>query len=1000
MISVKINDVTVNVDNEIVATRNRLEQTDIGSLTVFNQRSSRYEPYTRVELDTEQYLIESDNLIQQRGINYEHQLTLIENIAIASTIFPVDRSFKRVPALRLKDILAIYKRELYFYQNFLFTYDDDDTIYNTKIVDKEYAGVDFAVILYDLFRSINAIPRLTWNNGWVLSYELYTATNNLLTLNIDNKTSSVNDIDYATNLLAKTRNAVSEDTGYIYWPGANSYMTPRAKGTLYKTSDLQFELDSDVMALYEAVASVKANVYTKILFEGSPVDTVEFDVDVDVDFTQSVKESDVYESLLIYTGNLPANPTYTTLDEPTYEGEFYKQGCVRWTKESNVIDALWWKQDGIIFDESITALKNAIESHISQAIWNERYDLIENAIEWRVELANIETEDIPIRVKYRPRRDIDFITEKQRVSGFNKATILNNQKDTTIEIGRYLENSNAIVNRIGNDIINLTQPATTWGNRWQLGDYFYVSNTRWVIINVKYSVDKSLVVSNADFAVNFSNVNRETAITRQPSPYVYTGKGVQSNFIYKEYMVFDESLAIQNNTILTDFAQRIAVNIFDYSATYDKPLRHMIYSRVGSIQNIDKQLFAVGSGNVMLFHAAFNDARIAGKAFRKYQGGWYQDPIWYVSQLTEALSTCAVNFTHEHSLITDLDDYKYYPLVNDDDDTYTERLLLPLDKDPNDQLAITYELLTVSQSENIIIGNGFTRFNNLVRELGSASLTVYSNTEPYTIFDKLPKGTLLTGATVTLNSNYVEILDSLGEAIQYWCLVYDNEIIMAGNNSVSQIYFSFAKTREYGDVIGVREVDAYFYNEFTLSATSRFLLRLANPEFENTFTLTATMFLFEIFAQFSTYFENNFSFTFAHATGTYEWENSDVTYYNSASNKVTAYVDTTGTPRPSALDYPELTALRLYAYNMTASSSGEYSFAGTQLDLASATIVVSNSEDVEDVLQAENPTAWATFIAGNMTDTVLKVTDANLTVTYWKPTYPLHGYYKNIFVEI
>ena len=159
MIEFKINDVVVNVDSIVVATRNRQEQTDFGGVTILNQRSTRYEPFTRLSINNEQYLIESDNLTQQRGINYEHQLTFIENIAIASTVFPVDRSFKRVPALSLKDILEIYKRELYFYQDFLFSFDDDDTIYNAKMVDKEYAGVDFAVILYDLFKSFSPPDR-------------------------------------------------------------------------------------------------------------------------------------------------------------------------------------------------------------------------------------------------------------------------------------------------------------------------------------------------------------------------------------------------------------------------------------------------------------------------------------------------------------------------------------------------------------------------------------------------------------------------------------------------------------------------------------------------------------------------------------------------------------------------------------------------------------------------------------------------------------------------
>ena len=201
MIEFKINNTVTEIDSEVIFSRNRQEQADFGSVTIVNARSTRYEPFTRCSVNDEQYLIESDNLLQQRGILYEHKLTLIENMAIASTVFPVDRSFKRVPALTLGEILNIYKRELYFYQDFLFEYDNTDAIYDAKMVDKEYAGVDFAVILYDLFRRINAIPRLNWVDGrWYLSYELYTDTNTSVTLSVENYQINVNDIDYATNL--------------------------------------------------------------------------------------------------------------------------------------------------------------------------------------------------------------------------------------------------------------------------------------------------------------------------------------------------------------------------------------------------------------------------------------------------------------------------------------------------------------------------------------------------------------------------------------------------------------------------------------------------------------------------------------------------------------------------------------------------------------------------------------------------------------------------------
>ena len=815
MIEFKLNDISLEIASKAIYNRNRKEQADSGTVTLINSNSARYEPYTRCSINDEQYLVESDHMTEQRAGQYEHILTLIENMALFTTIFPVDRSFKRVPALTLGDILTIYRRELQFYQGFFFTYDTTDQIYLTKIVDKEYASQNLAVIVYDLFRSINAIPRLTWNNGWVLGYELYTATGSVLTLNVENRQTKVTDIDYATNLLAKTRNAVSEDEGHIYWPSATTFMTPRAKGTMYKTSDLQYEVDSDSMAMYEITAYIETNLTVTTSLEPTPQT---YAINVEVDITDRVKEAGVYEALTLSSDN---NPSIELLffGEPVIDKEYYKQNCIRWTKETNVIDSLWWKQDGVFLPAAVKALRNAITYNIPEAVYEKYSSTYDLSQDWGLDVLD-DVENIPIRVKYRPRRDIDFITEKHIVSGLNQATILNNQKDSVIEIGRYLQNSTAIVNRIGNAVFNLTETFDTYAEAWKLGDYYLIGNQRWLITDITYSEDKNLVTCDAEFTLNFSNVNRETAITRQPSPYVYTGKGLQSNFIYKEYLIFDTAeLDYFDDSFYKDQAKRTVMNIFARLSADDKPLRHMTYRRLGDSNYIDKQLFGAGSGNVILLHAAFNDARLAGKAFVRQNSNWYQDPVWYVHPTNESLEQAALRLHNTHTLLSDTADYKPYPKVTSGSFDFTDSLVLRFDKDPNDKLAMTFEIICVSENDDVIVGNGFTRFNNLIREL-SGTVTVYTDTEPYTIFDKV-KGTIDSTASIILGANYIEVQDGLGDPIPYWAIVNNDEIVLAGNNSVSKVYYGFTRNRLYGAVIDVTDLVLEFeiFEEDALSLT-------------------------------------------------------------------------------------------------------------------------------------------------------------------------------------
>lgn len=809
MIEFKINNELVEIASQVTYNRNRLERADFGRVTIKNTRSARYEPFTRAEFTsdgiTEQYLVESDEPLRLKDTIWEHEITLIENIAIFSTIFPVDRQFTRVPALTIGEILEIYKNELEYYQNFIFDFDETDDLFDREVTNKEYTGQDLAAIVYDLFRTINAIPRLTWvNDKWVLSYELYTERGSALTISEENRQSSVNDIDYATELMTQTRNAINEDTTGIWFPSKTGSVTPRSVGTQLTTSELQYELDSDIAAIYEVEAiGVRVAVFNK------DFNTVKY---VDVDITDFVLSEEVYESLKDET---PDTDEYTIKDYTTTATEdLSKQQTVSYKFDDNVIENLFTKRTFWGFGVNVNNILNAIRSAFDDTakttlkaeIEADNPEVVFQDNVWQYFFSGMtNTRDIKIRVRYRPKRDIAYITEKVNNTGFNKATIKNEQRNKSVELSKILESSSITVNRIGNEIINLTESFDTLSEAWELGDYI---NSNWLATNIQYQLDKTLVVVTADFTKNFANTDRGTSITREPSAYVYTGRSIVSNYIVREYLVlYNESTNQLDDSNLTTNNKNVIMNIFDYSATYNAPLKHISFKPtkpnlspyLTGNQFIHMPVMAGGSGNSIVIHAGFRDARIAGNALQEISSSWYKKPVNYTSNDDFELDNATILLSNEINLLDDTDDLKYYPIIDSPDLTSLNYNNIPLDKDPNDIFALTWQLIVTSDDDDIVVPNGFAKFNNLIKEYDTAPVVKqYSSTTPYTIFDKEIKGTEMTNnVTLNVSEGYIEVTDSYGDAIEYWALAVDGETILAGNNSITRVNFLFSKHRRY-----------------------------------------------------------------------------------------------------------------------------------------------------------------------------------------------------------
>ena len=1018
-ITVNINNISVAVTGSVICERNRREDPDYGHIVIVSTREARYEVGDIVDITdgvlTFQYIVQADVPVEQKAGLYEHDITLAEAITYFNKVYPVDRSFTTVPARTIREVLTAYIRELKFYHEITVAL-TDNAIYDTALPDKEYSGVNMTTVFYDVMRRIDAIPRITWSwltMSWTLTHELYTASGSAVTVtSYDSKQTESNDIEYATVVKSQAKNTVTSDG--IWIPSADGWMTPRPKGSLFRTSDLQYEFDSKIMWINKAVAKVACELYIQ---SESGYDLNQ--VTVNVDFTQACLPSDAYDALLV--NQTVQNPLIVWNTDTTPAPTIWKQNAVYYSIGGAVLDGLFSKFDGVIFDQNIQSLRNAIYQFVHESTRTQYGYLIPDGYDWYVNpVFPSATEDIECRFQYMPMRDIDFTVEKHDVTGFNNSVMLTSQSDSKIELERYIGNVGAVAQRVGHRVTRLSKWFTAGETYWKLGDYANIGK----IIDIRYTLDKTGVVCLADFAVGFSNINGEYAIAREPSPYTFTDRRVTSNYIYTQYLEFSKTDQT-NDTDLTALSHRILLNLLDWSATYDVamsvgnmiplPLQEQfIFSRTLAL-NIP--LVKSGNGNAIILHAQIQHPQIAGNGMRKDNGAWYKNPIQYVDE-DNGMTEFRYILSDGYTAITDTAIRKFYPLVEIADNTYTVSRLFPADKDINAAWAMTYQIMCVTDSpDDIIIGQAFTRYNNFIMEHGTApSVTLYVGTTPFTIFDRTIRSTdavarvqevALTGTTLTVAS-----VDDL----EYWALVYDDtdEIIIAGNNDTTTIYTNIKRHRDRMSVIADAD-DVEISLHINVEAAGYIpILHSCIAELENTISIIAAGTLqfnyeddAEISLQFNvtasgylnipqkesgavTFDDINISFILSAEKKEKYWATSDVTYYNTQSgNRISVVADTynesPNLPNPSTYNVGYAYKFVSWAITQTGTSSP------IEIDLT--TLSMPNGASVATAMEAQELQYYDAILDGVFNTSWNIRVDDGAGYTYWRVVYTT-TYYK------
>ena len=828
---IEIAGLQVQLKNEYTLEKNATEDRAGGTLTVFSVRAERFEMYDLVEITenttTEQYLVQSDNVTKYDEGRYEHNVNLVECAAKFDAYYPADRTHSRIPPRSIGAVLNIYATELSQYHNLQINWDFQADWAQVLIRNKEYEGVNFSVILQDLFREIDARPFVNYvNNKWEITPYFFNHRNNEID-RFDYPNSQIrkqNNMDYATKVKAKLKNAVYTMDSGVYFPSPNGYILPKSSTPQKIESNLRYELDSGIISIEEA---------TIVNVEITDVSTSQTTTYPEIEITDYIVTKEEWDILPNLTNQ------YTT--------GLHKKSALFYSIGSDVIENLFNGSSETRFwviTEDNTVLENAIINAAADA------GLITVGTLTSGYVVEDDVSKIKLRVRYTRQKDLDIMHHRQYLKNMNESTQIHNQSSSFVDVQSKKNNLKAISNRMGNEV---REESKVWDYNqqpYELGDY----RGSYVVIKTRNTYKNSTILQEYVLAENFGNINGETALWREPSPFTRTRKNLTTNLQIEEFVeISREEKAVATRLVQT--ARNNVMATLDSSITPTDPISTGVFRPIMQTANIVASngvimpVFTGGGGNVSTIHVQFSDTYRAGVAFSdNYENGNFGENLVYAFPGDEAggkkgeLVDFRLFFTQAQEYL----DQGRYPLVESLSNYLTYAMTDPnvvdtINKDVNSRLAVTYNEHFVTDNENVIIGNAWAKYNRLITDTPLGIKKMYKRSTPYTIYDTRTgsQDTEISG-TWSVNTTDRTLIISAAEQADYYAIAYDDEILLAFNDRIfvgepETFYINFTEQAERVIVNQLEAPGNYIVNAFpTELRVTFFNLNNESVEFEIT----------------------------------------------------------------------------------------------------------------------------------------------------------------------
>lgn len=771
---------TVQPKDSIVLDRNRLEEHDSGFITVLTPRQERYETYDLVEITidgtTEQMLVQADVVTKYKEGLYEHEITLTETIARFDAYFPADRIFSSTPPKSIADILNVYKRELGTYHSLPIDFDGLASWVIEPIRQKEFVGLNFTVILMDLFKSINAIPRVTYQNDvWFIEPEFFKDRNNLINITPQTEQRRQNNADYATRIKSTLKNVLNDEP--VFFPSENGYIIPKSSTPQFAQSRLQYQLDSKIADVLEVIA-----VDVQIRFVGN--NTVVYDGNVDI--SKYVVPKTQYDSL-----PTPANQYSRT---QTDQDGLHKKNTIFYQIGGTTIENLFSSGTELLFfnfGDNTDFLKNAI---INAAADNGEFSI---GTETDGYIVDNELEKIKLRIKYIKQRDLDITTHRAYLKNMNESTQTHRQRDSFADIERYKLGLRAIINRMGNEVREQSKTLLISDVGVQLGDF---DKDNFVVIRVKRTIYNENITYEYVLAEGFGNIDADTSLWREPSAFEILQKDITTNLIVEEFIEISETQKDVSTRLTTDGIETLLATLDGTITNHGKIHAALLRTTVSnntdvSLNGIYLPAYSSGGGNTCTYHVGIDHPVSAGRGFiEAYEDGEFGKDFIYTYGEDDPLGPFGELEEFRLFFIPDVGkiDTGLYPIAdaNETQDYLNNALTQPnivdrIDKDKNAKFALTYEQHFVTDNQDIIVCNGLSKYNRLVSTATADTMRLVKSDVPFNLFDIETRGTDTTmSGSITIDLDERRIRISANEDAENYAIAFGDELVLAFNRKI------------------------------------------------------------------------------------------------------------------------------------------------------------------------------------------------------------------------
>ena len=735
--------------------------------------TNEFQPYDLVEItqdQTHQFIVDKVKTLDKSVDVKKQEIFLQDTIHYFDKVTPPSRQFSNNKTV--EEVLDIYSVNEKNNPVFEYTY---SYLLEAIMPQKEYDGENLSTILKDLGKRINAKVNVEIRDSQPPLVTFTPLAQRVGTTAIDNSNvehyqTEYDSTNYATQVLGKVKNAIIEDGRGTWFPSKNYGVTPR-------TDEFRFDEATAAYILNDKIWTVLQVIIPEALdnvSDGTNTFSVDFDVTAWVvskpkwDFLNNPTSADTQSATVIDQANTV----------------YYQIGGDR-------IEKLWDTFAGLGNREHLANLyQSAILKYVAD---NPTHTIGAAPYKYEDDIF-----DIPFIINYVSQRDVDYLVEKMSIKNKYQATLLSNQLSTLVELNQHASAMSLLAERVANK--EITYKETTSGTLVRLGNW--TTDNR-IVTTVKREIDGTETKQTIEVSKNFANIDVETSVSRSPDPFQITSKQITTNFLSKEYIEFSTSpKAVDSYMDAT--ARRVAINIFDYSVTYDNPIFDgQIIPTIpifiggdydGKAIHVPAMTFADNTigFHVHLFHPTFAgytllDNRRGVIEYKRELNGEIQD-----------LATYDMQFGTEN-VIDDSGTNRLYPLVTETTGTIDIGTVYA-NLDPNCLLAHTHNIHIVTDApEEIILNGNFGFYNNLIRVLDNPSLEVYYSQNIFEVFTTADKkkrsgDIVYTTGTISFNHTLRELTVTHPNTVDNIAIVLGDDIILA-LNGIDTCYVNYGKIR-------------------------------------------------------------------------------------------------------------------------------------------------------------------------------------------------------------